>query len=74
MAILTLTNKDIVTMTLPAAHGRNTVIADIQNLIFDDVLFPDGTKVKDTTFNQLSDQVWTYVSKHDTTLINATKN
>lgn len=43
--------------------GRATIIADVQNLTFNDPMFSDGQLVKDVTFDQLVDTVWTNNNK-----------
>lgn len=63
MSTLILTAKDIASMTFPVRHGKDPVLSDIQNLTFNDVIFPDGSLVKDVTFNQLANQVWTFANK-----------
>jgi hypothetical protein len=74
MATLTLTSKDIASMTFPVRHGKDPVIAEIENLTFNDVIFPDGTLVKDVTFNQLANQVWTFANRTNATLTFPTKS
>jgi hypothetical protein len=74
MATLTLSNKDVATLTLKFRHGKEPTIGDMANLTFTDVLFPDGSQIKDITFNQIADQVWSYASKHAATLTLPTKS
>lgn len=74
MATLTLTNQHTATLKGIVRHGKDTVLSDIQNLTFTDVMLPDGTLVKDVTFAQLADQVWTSPTKHNATLTPPTKS
>jgi hypothetical protein len=45
-------------------HGKEPTMADLANFTFESVIFADGTKVKDITFEQLSDVVWNLTTKH----------
>ena len=51
------------TWTQLLRHGKDTILNDIKDFTFESVIFPDGTKLKDVTFEQLSEQVWTNVNK-----------
>lgn len=44
-------------------HGTAARIIDIQDNTFNDVIFLDGTLVRDATFNQLIDIVWDNMAK-----------
>ena len=76
MATFTSTNKSTSpTYQNTLRRGRDTVLADIQNLTFEDEIFSDGTKVKDATFDQFQDQVWTNTNKSASpTFTNTTRN
>ncbi len=55
--------------------GTDPRIADIENLTFTDQPFLDGRELKDLTFNDLANQVWTNQSKSvSPTYTNATRN
>ena len=56
------------------AHGRATLLSDIADFTFNDVVFPDGTQLKDVRFDQLVDAVWAKQSKNVATFTNQTKN
>ncbi len=55
-------------------HGKATLLSDLANFTFNDVVFSDGTILKNVTFDQLVEQVWTNLSKNTSTFTNATKN
>lgn len=55
-------------------HGKDTVLRDMANLTFNSVAFSDGTLIKDVTFDQLSEQVWTRVTKNSATFTNESKH
>ena len=44
-------------------HGKETILNDIANMTFTDVIFEDGTLLKDITFAQLVEQLWTKLDK-----------
>jgi hypothetical protein len=74
MATLTPISKNTASLTGQIRHGKDTVLSEIQNFTFTTVMFPDGTQLKDVTFAQLSDTVWTLVTKNNATLTAPTKN
>lgn len=45
-------------------HGNASLLNDLANFTFEDVIFADGTKVKDITFADLTQQVWTNITKN----------
>lgn len=55
-------------------HGNATILNDIANFTFTDVVFADGTQLKDIKFSDLVAQVWTNVSKNSATFTNANKS
>jgi hypothetical protein len=55
-------------------HGKETVLNDIADFKFTDVIFDDGTVLKDVTFEQLANTVWSLVSKNSATFTNETRN
>ena len=56
-------------------HANSTRLAELANFTFNDVIFADGTILKNVTFDQLVDQVWANVSKSASpTFTNATRN
>jgi len=68
MSSLTSPNKNNVSLSLPIRHGKAPRIEDVQNLTFNDSFFNNGELVKDTTFVEIEDQVWTSPNKNNTTL------
>lgn len=74
MATITPISKHNASLTGVIRHGKDLVLQDIQNYTFTTVIFPDGTQLKDVTFAQLADAVWTLVTKHNATLTTQTKN
>ena len=44
-------------------HGNETLLRDMADMTFESVAFNDGTIVKDLTFAELTQQVWTNVNK-----------
>lgn len=63
MATFVNQSRNIATFKGIIRHGTDPRILDIQDLTFNDVLFEDGTQLKDATFAQLVDQVWTNINK-----------
>lgn len=64
MATWTNTNKSTSPSFLQyLKHGSATRLSELANFTFNDVVFPDGTILKDVTFDQLVDVVWTNISK-----------
>lgn len=74
MATLTNPSKNTSSLTGVVRHGKDPILNDIKNLTFNDVMLPDGTLVKDTTFLQVGDQVWTNQTKNNATLNAQAKN
>lgn len=50
-------------VTLFLRHGRDPKMSEVADYTFMDVMFQDGTQVKDVTFDQLSQMVWTLINK-----------
>ena len=44
-------------------HGKEPVMSELENVVFTDVYFEDGTTVENVRFNQLENQSWTNTSK-----------
>lgn len=55
-------------------QGVDPVIGDIQNLTFNDVMLPDGTLVKNATFKQLQNTLWTLPNKNNDSFTLQNKN
>ncbi len=55
-------------------HGNEVLLSDLANFTFNDVVFSDGTQLKDVTFDQLVGQVWSNLSKNSATFTNETKH
>lgn len=45
-------------------HGRDPRLLELENTTFNDVVFSDGTVLKDLTFAQLAQKIWTNLTKH----------
>jgi len=55
-------------------HGKATILQEIADFTFTDVVFADGTQLKDVTFSELVDQVWANQTKNSVNYVNQTKN
>ena len=56
-------------------HGKETIVNDLANFTFNDVVFSDGTILKNITFDQLAEIVWANVNKSSApTFTYSTKN
>lgn len=56
-------------------RGKNTLLSEIDSHTFETVVTSDGKKLKELTFDQLSEQTWTNSSKSATpTFTNVTRN
>ncbi len=44
-------------------HGKEPLVGELADYTFESVVFVDGTKLKNVTFEQLTDIVWTNVNK-----------
>lgn len=55
-------------------YGKETLIRDLENTTFNDVVFTDGTMLKDLTFNQLTEQIWANLNKNQSTFSNVAKS
>lgn len=44
-------------------HGKDPQLAEIADFTFNDVVFSDGSVLKDVTFEQLGNVVWSLVNK-----------
>lgn len=73
MITVTTQNKIEATLKLYIKQGVDPKLYDMQNLTFNDVLLPDGTLVKDATFQQLQNIIWSYAAKNPTTLTDVQK-
>ena len=56
------------------AHGKATVLRDIQDMKFTDVMFADGTLLQDVTFAQLVDAAWANSQKNSASFTNQSKH
>lgn len=74
MATFINESKNTATFTQLLKHGNASLLRDLANFTFEDVVFADGTKLKDITFADLITQVWAQVSKNSATFTNQTKN
>jgi len=68
MSSLTTPNKNNASLSLPFRHGKDPSLQEVASLTFTDSFFNDGTEVKDTTFAEIQDQVWTTPTKNVATL------
>ena len=67
-------SKNTATFKNILKHGNASLLQDLANFTFEDVVFADGTKLKDITFDQLVAQVWANVSKNSATFTNQSRN
>ena len=74
MSHFTLQTKNITTFENLLAHSKSTILNEMKDYTFESVVFSDGTQLKDVTFEQLVNQVWTLQSKNSTTYTNQSKN
>lgn len=74
MATFTNQSKNSSTFLKLLRHGNDPRIVDLENTTFNDVVFSDGTILKDVTFAQLADQVWAKVTKNTSTFANISRN
>ena len=44
-------------------HGKEPLVGELADYTFESIVFMDGTQLKDVTFEQLTDIVWTNVNK-----------
>jgi len=52
---LTLENKNTLVLTIYLKHGQEPTLEDIKDFTFNNVVFPEGTVLKDLTFQQFVD-------------------
>lgn len=75
MATLINQNKNTSIFFNTLRHGKETILNDLANFTFTDVVFSDGTQLKDITFDQLVEQVWSNINKSASpTFSNTTRN
>ena len=74
MATWSNSGKNLATYLNQIAKGKATLLNDLANFTFEDVVFSTGEKLKDVTFDQLVAQVFTNVTKNTATYSNQTKN
>lgn len=56
-------------------HGQNSRLKELENYTFEDAPFiEDPEKIKDKTFDELVDQVWTNETRNTSTYTNDTRN
>lgn len=74
MATFTNQTKNTASFLNQIAKGKATLLRDLENVKFTDVVFADGTVLQDVTFDQLVAQVFTNVTKNTATWSNQTEN
>lgn len=75
MATFVNQSRNVATFKGVIRHGTDPRILDMEDLTFEDVLFADGTLVKNATFAQLQNQVWANIIKSSPpSFSNATRN
>ena len=75
MATFTNQTKNTTTFSNIVAHGKATILRDIENMTFNDAPFLNDTEaIKDKTFSELVDTSWANQTKNTTTFSNQTKN
>ena len=57
-------SKNTATFKNIIKHGNATLLSDLENFTFEDVVFADGTKLKDITFAELTATIWTNLTKN----------
>ncbi len=56
-------------------HGKDTVLRELENILFTDVVFEDGRELKDITFAELTEIVWANEARNtSSTFTNETRN
>lgn len=71
---LTDQSKNVVTLKYYLKPNIDQTLADLQNLTFNDVVFPDGEILKNVTFAQFQQLVLTLQSKNNTSISYENKN
>ena len=56
-------SKNVSTFLNFLRHGKEPLVGELADYTFESVVFVDGTKLKNVTFEQLTDIVWTNVNK-----------
>lgn len=55
-------------------HSDETRLTELADFTFNDVVFSDGTILKDVTFEQLTDAVWANISRNTASFTNPSRN
>lgn len=55
-------------------HGVQPTVGELDGFTFESVVFQDGTKLKNVTFDELVVQVWALVSRNSSTFTEQTRN
>ena len=63
MATWTNESKNSSTFVNYLRRGKEPTMGELADYTFEDIVTQDGKKVKELTFDELSDQVWTNQSK-----------
>ena len=74
MSSFTMQTKNTGTFEMIVAHGKATLLNDIKDLKFTDVVFEDGTQLKDVTFAQLVNASWAFQTKNTGSFTMQAKN
>ena len=79
MATFSLQSKNYATFLKFLRHGSGRLIEDmlmneLADYTFDDIVFEDGTQLKNLTFLDVVALQWTNATKNTATLVLATKN
>ena len=57
-------NKSITSpFSMYLRHGKDPSMQELADFTFTDIYFPDGTLLKDITFAELSDTLWSLINK-----------
>lgn len=64
MATFTNQSKNNSTFKKFFRHGKEPRVEELADFVFTDVIFEDGTQLKDVTFAQLQDIIWANQSKN----------
>lgn len=60
----TNTTKNTSTFVEFLRHGKYPTMGELANFKFTDVVFSDGTQLKDVTFAQLAEAIWSLTAKN----------
>lgn len=74
MAIFTNETRHNTTFKTYLRHGKEPTVGELALFTFEDVIFEDGTQLKNVTFEQLQNIIWSNQSKNTTTFTNENRS